>query len=177
MVKQRKAKGLILRKARAKDNDQILVVFTKNLGKIFLIAKGARKITSKRIGALNTLNVIKFNYTGKNQQHYLKEVELISSLQSLKKDYEKRKAVIILAEILDKLLPLNQKEEEIYAQTKIILRTINQNPFLKENMLDSTQKLLVLLGYLKPEQKLKSWSELIEQIHNISEREFQSNKL
>jgi DNA repair protein RecO (recombination protein O) len=79
-----KSTGIILKKIKGKDNDQILVVFTEEFGKLYIIAKGAQKVSGRRVGSLDSLNIIRFSYSENNDFYYLKEVDLISSLQLLK---------------------------------------------------------------------------------------------
>ncbi|MBI2593599.1 DNA repair protein RecO, partial [Candidatus Daviesbacteria bacterium] len=51
--------GIILKRTNFGEADRMLTVLTKNLGKITVIARGVRKITSRRAGNVELLNVVK----------------------------------------------------------------------------------------------------------------------
>jgi len=86
-----KVSGLILKKSRTRDNDQLLTVYTKELGKILIYGRGAQKLTSRRLGALDTLNYVQLVVREFGHSYSLREISLKSSLQSLKQDFSKKK--------------------------------------------------------------------------------------
>lgn len=51
-----KVEGIILKRRNLGEADRILTVFSKNLGKISVLAKGVRRITSRRAGNVELLN-------------------------------------------------------------------------------------------------------------------------
>ena len=51
--------GLILKRANFGEADRMLTILTKNLGKISVVARGVRKITSRRAGNVELLNLVK----------------------------------------------------------------------------------------------------------------------
>ncbi|MFH1792345.1 MAG: DNA repair protein RecO, partial [Patescibacteria group bacterium] len=61
-MKQRNysTEAIILATKDYSEADRILVVYTKDFGKLSLIAKGVRKTTSKKRGHLEIFNYLKF---------------------------------------------------------------------------------------------------------------------
>ena len=61
-----KTEGIILRRRDFGEADRILTVFSLHRGKISVIAKGVRRITSRRAGNVELLNRVQmFLYPGK----------------------------------------------------------------------------------------------------------------
>ena len=161
----KKTNGIILKKLRTKANDQIVVIFTQDYGKLYLIAKGAQKITSRRIGYLDSLNIVKLNLIEKGRFSYLKEIELLSSLQSVKNDYEKKKYLLLILEIIDKLTATGQVEKELYQLLQKTILNISRNQISEEKILLVIKQILKILGYyLEPNNSsnLKSIKTYIE---------------
>jgi len=51
-----KTEGIVLKRRNFGEADRILTVFTKDRGKISVLAKGVRRITSRRAGNVELLN-------------------------------------------------------------------------------------------------------------------------
>jgi DNA repair protein RecO len=63
--KYRKAQGIVLKKQNYRETDQIVTIWTRELGKIRVLARGLRKSGSKLAGALQDLSLVVFEVTGK----------------------------------------------------------------------------------------------------------------
>ena len=62
-----RAEGVIIHRRSYGEADRFLTIFTKHHGKIRVLAKGIRKITSKRAPHLDTLSIVSLVvYTGKS---------------------------------------------------------------------------------------------------------------
>jgi DNA repair protein RecO (recombination protein O) len=170
--------GIILKKVRSKNNDKTVVLFSRELGKLYLVAKGAQKITSKRLTSLDSLNVVKVNFSERFGFMYIREVDVVSRLQTIKDDYDKRRLLLLFAEVLDKLLPLNQKEEEVYEESLAFLRKLSKGVASDRSIVKDVNALLLLLGYShatkQPTYSLEELQRLLEQ---ITEREIKSWQL
>jgi len=62
-VKQKtySSEGIILSRKNYGEADRILTVFSKNYGKVTLLAKGIRKLISKKRGHLEIFSEVKFS--------------------------------------------------------------------------------------------------------------------
>jgi DNA repair protein RecO (recombination protein O) len=146
-MKSIKLTGIILKKSKVKENDQRITFFSRELGKVSFIAPGSSKITSRRVGQLDSLNVISVNLTPHHSMYYLKEVDLVSMLEGIKRSYEKRAALLMVLEILEKLLPVEQPEESIYEFVKRFLVELDRGEGGAEFVKKHLQQLSQLLGY------------------------------
>lgn len=149
--------GIVLKKRSLLKEDKLITIFSQKRGKIELFAKGVKKITSKRLPHLELGNIIKFNYYKKGDIFYLRETEVILPF-SIKKSLERVNFLYRLLFILNKILPENQREFEVYQKTITFLKkSVSDNSLnclALENFLKET---LFLLGFLPKEvQKNKS---------------------
>lgn len=171
-------KGIILRKIRTKENDQTVVIFSEEFGKIWLLAKGAQKINSKRLPCLDSLNFVNFSFTNRTGLNFLKEISLISALEQLKIDYQKKRTLLLIIEILDKILPIGQKEAQVFELTKEFLVLLNkQKDGFDDLLLITIKRLMVILGYGKPNFSDISFNSLNNYLESIVEKRLYSTKL
>lgn len=110
-----KTEGVILKRINFGEADKILTVFTKHYGKIQTIAKGVRKMTSRKGGNLELFNwVVIFLTTGKNLD-LITEVQVKDAFSGFRKDLKKVSLAYYLCELVDKLCPDRQKNEEVFS--------------------------------------------------------------
>ncbi|MFA6005498.1 MAG: DNA repair protein RecO [Patescibacteria group bacterium] len=170
--------GIILKKVRSKNNDKTVVLFSQELGKLYLVAKGAQKITSKRLTSLDSLNVVRVNFNERLGFMYIREVDVISRLQTIKDSYEKRRLLLLFAEVLDKLLPVNQCEIEVYKESVSFLQKLSTGNVSDHSIVRDIYQLLLLLGYSHMDTKQShTLMELQKLLEQITEREIKSWQL
>ena len=166
----RKSTGFILKRISAREADMTLVVFTQDFGKILLIAKGAQKITSKRLPALDRLSMVRVQFVEKSSFLYIRTVDLISSLQSIKYDLTTRMFLLLVADILDALLPISQPEQELFARFKHYIRAlIHEDVHLAT--LVFLRDTLSFLGYVQNDTHV-SLSEIFHILEELTQRDF-----
>lgn len=128
--------------------DSLVVLFTKQSGKVAVIAKGIQKITSRRISALQTGNFVFVSYVKKGDgPAYLSDVSLISHFSELKKSQEKIQNMYSFFYILNALLPEHQKEESIYKLCKKTMIQLGSNSGSRFSLTDTLCNLFNYLGY------------------------------
>src|SRR3989304_7106821 len=114
-----KSEGIVLKKRSLPSQDIIVTIFSKEMGKIRVLAKGVKKISSKRLPHLQTGNIIGVViYHSIEKKLYLQETALISGLSQIKKDSKKMSFLYFYFHLIDRLLPENQQEFEIYNDVK-----------------------------------------------------------
>ncbi|TFH02546.1 MAG: DNA repair protein RecO [Calditrichales bacterium] len=86
-----------------KDTSRIVTLFTREKGKISVIAKGARRAKSQFQGILESINLIEASiYISENRQiQVLGQVSLEESYQKIKKDYTKTAYIFAILELTD----------------------------------------------------------------------------
>jgi len=80
--------AVVLKSINYKDSDKIYTLLTKDLGKISAIARGVRKISSRRAGNLDKLNLVKVALSeGLGGMRQIDEVSGLNSFRGLKNNY------------------------------------------------------------------------------------------
>ncbi|MCX7880938.1 MAG: DNA repair protein RecO [Patescibacteria group bacterium] len=165
MSKVVKTEAIVFKKTSLLNKDLRITLLTKEWGKINVFAKGAKKITSRRLPHLETANLINAFISKKEIYFYLQETELISGFIKIKKEPKKMSYLYFIFFVLEKILPENEKEPKIYQLTKSFLVDLSQKDFFnKETMTDYLNQFLKILGYIK---KKIDFEELCLQIEEI----------
>jgi DNA repair protein RecO (recombination protein O) len=98
-----KSPAIVLKSIKWKDTSKIVTLFTREVGKISVIAKGARQAKSKYQGILESINllevVIYLSTTRKLQ--LLGQTTLEDTFQKIRVDYEKTGYAFALLELTD----------------------------------------------------------------------------
>ena len=123
-----KAAGIILKRRDFGEADRILTVFSQKMGKISVLAKGVRKITSRRAGNVELLNrVLMYLHKGKNFW-ILTEAVSIDTYQKLKEDLTLSTYAYHIIELVDKLTAENQENFILYDHLINLLERLSKNP-------------------------------------------------
>lgn len=149
-----KTEGFILKKKTLLGKDFLTFIFTEKKGKINCIAKGARKITSRRLSYLETGNLVDIVIDEKKDTFYIKEINLKSCFLNIKNNLKKINLMYQFLYFLERILPENQNEENVFKLTKLFFIKITINKNQDETELNNLlyfymNKILIELGYLK----------------------------
>lgn len=142
-----RVEGIILKRKNFGEADRILTVFTHQRGKISVIAKGVRRITSRRAGNVELLNrVLMFLHQTKGMP-ILTEAKSINTYPKLKEDLTLSTYTFHIIELVDKLTAENQDSPLLYEMLVEVLNKLSKNPrqiFIRAFEL----KILSLLGFI-----------------------------
>lgn len=161
-----KTEAVVLKKKSLLNRDVLISLFTHELGRLNVFAKGVKKITSKRSPHLQTGNLINIMVSHKNDHYYLQESDLISGFSELKVDEKKVNNLYIFLFVLERILPEQQKETKVYNLTKnfiIDLSKSNEPDLIKVEYLT---EIMIKLGYLDKKVSFPKLRSLIEEIIN-----------
>lgn len=156
--------GIILVKRKVFHSDVLIVILTHHFGKITVLAKGVQKITSKRISALQTGNIVRVIFTQKHDTlRYLSSVELISHLSPIKKDLTKLQHLYILLYMFERLLPDSQIEPRVYLLCKNLIVRLAKAKVDQFSITRAMSEILSIMGY----GECKSYEECVLMTENI----------
>lgn len=169
--------GFIIRRRNVGESDKYVTILTRNHGKIEVLAKGIKKLSSRRASNLELLNKISFQAVSKtsNTRSVLADVELISSHVDLKKSLAKMRDLFLICELILSLCPYQQKQEEIFRLLEESLRKMKEN--ILGSMEDFQKELLVILGYWDPQRAFVSGDDMLRFTENIMERKIKSTEI
>lgn len=178
MRRSYKAEGIVLKRINFGEKDRLITVFTKNLGKVTLVAKGIRNIQSKKAPHLELFtHVSYFLATGRNLD-IVTEAYTLESFPNLRKHLEKVAYAYSIIEVLDRLCAERQEHKTIYGLLLETLRKIdnvadgNIKPIIDDFML----KTLWELGYLV-HGKVLAGTDLKRFLEEVMEKNLKSDSL
>lgn len=146
-----KTEGIILKKADSNEVDQLLVVYTKELGKVFISAKGTKKLESKLRYSIEPISYVQLILVEGKNFLILKDAVIKNQFLKIKKDLKKIKTAQQITELIDEAIVGEEKDENIW---KLILNTfkaLNVGHPTSNIVEDFKKSLIGLLGY-DPEQ-------------------------
>lgn len=120
-----KTVGVILKRTNFGEADRCVSFFTRSNGKIIGIAKGVRKISSRRAAHLEIFSQSKIYFSLRNGIYYINGAENISNYRLLKEDMNKVHMAFVFCELIEKLSPEGVPNEEVYNVLLLALDHIN----------------------------------------------------
>lgn len=117
--------GIIIHQIRFGEADKFVFIFTARHGLIKVVAKGARRLTSKKSPHLDNLNLIKFQTNRGDIPQYLAQVETVNAFSPIKADLKKTRTCFYLTEILHRTLAEGETDEALFAALKKFLEDLN----------------------------------------------------
>ena len=169
--------GVVIKRSNFGEADRIVTLFTKNHGKVTVIARGVRKPSSKRAGSIELFNLIKASFIkGRGELDTLGEVQSLETYPSWRKYLGRVNLAYQLVEIIDKLTPDPQPHPEIFEILHHFLSQISHMGSDWELKIKNFKlKILVALGYW-PEGKVHV-GDVDHFIENLINRPLNSSKL
>lgn len=183
MIRAHSDVGIIVKRINVAEADKIVTVLTKESGKVALVAKGIRKIQSRRKGHVELFNHVRFSYVKGEGLGLVTEVEALEVFDDVAKVWEPLGQAYHICEIVDRLLPEYEPNEYVYRLLLRALQVLKQEPThaRREEVVRLFEiSLLQHLGYwngdeydtsISAEQKKKFHIAYIEQ---LIERQLQS---
>lgn len=114
--------AIVIKRVNYKDQDKIVTLYTKELGKIAVMAKGIRKIDSKRKSHFEPGNLVKTELIKSHKFYISAQTELLNSFPQLKKNFDKANALYYILEIFDGLVP---EEDDNVLLFKFLEKTLS----------------------------------------------------
>ncbi len=181
MTKRFKVEAIVVGRKDFGEKDMIIDLFAKDKGKLRTLAKGIRKISSKRLGHLELGNYLKaVLYQGKTFA-IITETEVIDYDQSLRLNPDKLGSLMFVCELVNVLLPEQEVNKQVFADLLKTRQAISNKKFGRAVWFEG--QLLKRLGYGLPDNakvlwQKKKWKQahpyLKNRIQEISETKIES---
>lgn len=138
--------GIIVKRSNFGEADRILTIITPYKGKIKVIAKGVRRITSRRAGNVEVLNKVRLQIFAGKGMKILTEAQALDTFPKIKNDLTMSTYGSHLAELSERFLPEEQPNPAIYQLLAATLELLESNP--RQIFIRAFEvKLLSLLGF------------------------------
>ena len=159
-----KTDAFVLRKKELLRTDMLIYLFTKEIGKTTVIAKGSKSLVSRRGPHLQTGNLLKVMIHVKNDYRYLQQTELVSGFSSIKDDPRKTEYLYLFFFVIDRMLPDNQEESSVFRLTRAFMAELAKTPeFGSAQISKYLNMALRLLGYVHEDKSLLDLIRLVEE--------------
>lgn len=169
-----KTEGIVLKRTNYGEADRIVTLYCRRFGKITCLAKGVRKLASRKKGALEIFNrIIFFAVEGKGMD-IITETETLETYPGLRRDLSKIAAAYEVSEIIDKLTVANQPQDEVYDLLSAYLKKIMTADDLEGLIFSFGETLVKYLGFWPPDKPIPPNFEMPSFIEQICERELKS---
>ena len=161
--------GFIIKRVNFGEADRFVTVYSQNHGKLELVAKGVRKITSRRASHIELLHLIKFQSVKGKNNYILTEAQLLHGFHDSQITLEQLSCRFLLCELMDKLCPLHQHNPAIFELLQETLNRLERGQ-MRTNLHDFQINLLIELGYWDESKKFHDEHEVRNFIESILEK-------
>jgi DNA repair protein RecO (recombination protein O) len=158
------SQAIVLARKNYSEADRILVVLSKNYGKLSLLAKGVRRPQSRKRGCLEVFSLVKFQANKGKALDLVTEVEMINSFSALRKNLKRVSLAYFFCEVIGRVTKDNQKNDELF---KLLLKSLNSLKkvtnlqALRKNFV---RKTLVISGFWPENRRLDNPDQVLEEV-------------
>ena len=156
--------GIVLSCRDFGEADRIVTVFSKNIGKLSLMAKGVRRLKSKKRGHIEVFNNIKFQAISGRGMPLLTEVELVDNFASIKTSLKKISLGYYVSEVVLKITHDEEPNLMLFDLLNSTYKSIAITKKLRDLRLKFILNLLVILGYWDESTPLDNPDQKLEEI-------------
>jgi DNA repair protein RecO (recombination protein O) len=168
------SEGIVLTRRNFGEADRILVLYTKNFGRISLLAKGIRRPKSKKRGHVEVFNKIKFQAVSGRSLDLITEAEVVEDFSEIRTSLKKISLAYYLMEVIGRITHEGEENIEVYNLLLDTLQKLKSTKMLKKLRLEFVTDLLIKLGYWPAGQKLSAPDEKLEE---VTERQIYSERV
>ncbi len=142
-----KTEAIILRIADLGEVDRFLTIYTKEFGKMQVVARGVKKVESKLRYHLEPLGYSNLIVIEGRNFRIVKDAILKDHFLTMREDLERIKMVYKIVDLVDELIVGEEKDEDIWNLLLKIFEHINAGRATSNIVQNFQDNLLRLLGY------------------------------
>lgn len=118
------AEAIVLNAYPLAEADLLAVLLTRDLGKVRVVAKSARRLKGRFAGALSVLSHLQVDFYERENRDlsYLRSCDLIESFFDVQSDYSFQVVGAYFAEVLDSILPDRESNPKMFRLLLAMLR-------------------------------------------------------
>jgi DNA repair protein RecO (recombination protein O) len=142
-----RTEGIILKKAGLNEVDQLLIVYTKELGKVRVSAKGTRKLESKLRYSIEPISYVQLILVEGKNFLILKDAIIKDQFLKIKKDLNLLKTAKQIADLIGEAIIGEEKDENIWHLILTTYKALDVGHSISNIKQDFEKNLIKLLGY------------------------------
>lgn len=141
MTTRYRTKSLVFKRDDRHESDRKFAIFTKDFGRLEVVAKAIRKIKSKLRGGIDIFYLSEIEFIQGKSYKTLTDAVKIERFNNITQDIEKLKIACKISEVLDNFIKGQEKDENIW---NLIIETFKR---LDNNNLKIGNKLSIIYYY------------------------------
>ncbi len=158
--------AIILRRRNSGEADRLLTVFTPRYGKLQLMAKGARKITSRKAGHIELFMLTDMQVARSRSWDIISQAVTVESYRAIREDLDKTSQAYYLAELIDRFTEENDPNQPLFELLALTLARLSHvdDPYI--TLLYFELHMLGLVGFQPQLHFCLTCEEAIEPVEN-----------
>ena len=121
-----KINGIILKKKEYGENNLLVTIFSKEIGKIVAMSFGITKSKKRNLAAYNPMNVVEFTISKRNNFYSIKEANITKVFKNILIDIKKLEISLYILDSIDKIYDEVVENERFFLKLINILNYINE---------------------------------------------------
>jgi DNA repair protein RecO (recombination protein O) len=158
------SEGFVLARRKFGEADRIIDIYSKEKGKVSLIAKGVRRPGSRKRGHLEIFSKINFQAANGRGMGILTEVETLDDFKEIRKSIKRVSLAYYFMEVIGKITHEGEGNSDIYFFISNNMERLKKESKLKKLRLEFIENLLKLLGYWPKNSNLSFPDEKLEEV-------------
>ncbi|MBC8588370.1 DNA repair protein RecO [Paratissierella segnis] len=128
-----KTEGIVLNEIRYKETSKILNIYTKELGKVTVMAQGAFRPKSSLMASTQSFTLSEFYLKKGRNFYYINNSDVLDSYYSIRENMERMIYGFYILELIEKSTPFEEENERIFLLLKKGLKILSEldRDFLK----------------------------------------------
>jgi DNA repair protein RecO (recombination protein O) len=144
MIRNEKISGLVLSRRNIGESDRLITLFSKEYGVLKIVAKGVRKIPSRRGGHIEPLTSILAVVSGSRESRFLMATETIDYYSSLRTNEEALERANVIAWVVKALLCDGQAGQQIFNVVCWAYRTMPRLSTVRQSLVEGCVLLMII---------------------------------
>jgi DNA repair protein RecO (recombination protein O) len=159
--------GVVLRRFNYAEADRILVIYTRERGKVRAIAKGLRRPTSRLAGHLELFSRGEIILAQGRELDVVSQVQIIEPFAGLRTDIERTAQAFVIAELIDAGTPEAHAQPDLYGTLLDSLSAIEDHPRPDIAALQAQIHVLARLGFRPELQRCLHCRQELQPVQNF----------
>lgn len=134
-----RTKGIVLSKKDSGEADQIFSLYTQDFGKIEVVGKAIRKITSKLRAGIDVFYFTEIEFIQGKNRKILTDAIVIDRFLELRKNSEASACVGQIAEVVSRLIPIEKRDEEVWQLLSVAFQKLDYKLLILRQAQDGEQ--------------------------------------
>lgn len=122
-----RTQGIFLKKTDRGEADQFLTLYTEEFGKLRILGKAIRKISSKLRGGAEFFYLSEIEFVQGKIHKTLTDAILIDRFLNIRRDLSKLRIAHKITEVLDELASKEEKDEHVWALLQEVFEKLNNS--------------------------------------------------